>query len=998
MVRVGRQAGRHTGGPEMGYLRCEHLSPGSLKGDRADIVRRLLFAAVRFAVLVALAAGCGKGGLPGVEDSSLPLPDLSDRLPLSLGWSLRTSDGLGADGAAISAPGFALEEGVPASVPSTVLGVLVENGVYPDPTFGMNLRAIPGTTYPIGANFSNLPMPLDSPFRVSWWYRIEFALPAAFQGRSVYLHFEGINYRAEIWLNGRRIADRQTAAGAYRHFAFDVTDAVVPGGRNCLAVEVFPPGVRDLAITWVDWNPLPADKNMGLWREVYLTAAGDVTLRHPQVVSDLDLPSLETARLSVFAELHNRRQESVTGELVGRIEDLEFSQTVELGPGESRTVAFTPDRHPVLDLTRPRLWWPTEVGSQHLYELDLRFLLAGEISDRQSVRFGIREISSEINEHGSRVFQVNGRNILIKGGGWAQDLLLRPSPERERQEILYVKDLHLNTIRLEGQIVTRGLLDLCDELGIMVIAGWCCCAHWERWSSWDEEDRQVARESQRSQLVFLRNHPSVIDWLNGSDFHPPPDVERAYLEVIESVRWPNPCQSSATEEPSPVTGPTGLKMTGPYEYVPPVYWYEDTRNGGAFGFNTETSPGPAVPPLESLRAMLPEEHLWPIDPVWNYHAGGGVFGDLRVFTRALNERYGVASGVEDYARKAQALTYEAQRAMFEAYSRNKYRATGVIQWMLNDAWPSLIWHLYDYYLRPAGGYFGTKKACEPLHVQYSYDDRSVVVVNARYEAFPKMRVTARVFNLDSSEKFAGSEVLDVPADSSTRIFTLPEIQGLSQTYFLRLTLEDADGGEVSSNFYWLSTREDVLLWFLTQWHYTPTLIHADFRALQHLPPAALEVSAHAGPAAATPRGRESRFSDSLLSGNTGGHMGARASLSEESALSGKAEVVSAGREPLFEVPTLSGRPGEEGSVTVELRNAGQGLAFLVHLKLLRQDSGQEVLPILWEDNYFSLLPGEQKRITARFRAADLGGAASVVEIEGWNVPAVRLAAGAASVR
>ena len=191
-------------------------------------------------------------------------------------------------------------------------------------------------------------------------------------------------------------------------------------------------------------------------------------------------------------------------------------------------------------------------------------------------------------------------------------------------------------------------------------------------------------------------------------------------------------------------GATGVKMTGPYEYIAPSYWYLDTKFGGAHGFNTETSPGPAPPPIESLRRMLPEDKLWPINPAWDYHAGGGAFKDIHVFTEALNARYGTAASVEDYARKAQMMAYEGHRAMFEAFGRNKYTSTGVIQWMLNNAWPGLIWHLYDWYLRPGGSYFGAKKANQPLHVQYSYDDRSVVVVNSFYQPFTRMRVVARV--------------------------------------------------------------------------------------------------------------------------------------------------------------------------------------------------------------------------------------------------------------
>ena len=260
-------------------------------------------------------------------------------------------------------------------------------------------------------------------------------------------------------------------------------------------------------------------------------------------------------------------------------------------------------------------------------------------------------------------------------------------------------------------------------------------------------------------------------------------MEKAYLDVLEKLEWSKPILSNATDAPGPVSGPSGVKMKGPYDYVPPSYWLTDTKNGGAFGFATEIGPGGAVPPLESLKKMLPADHLWPIDDVWNFHAGGDEFKDIKRFTETLEGRYGKATGVDDYARKAQALTYDNQRAMMEGYGRNKYTSTGVIQWMLNNAWPSLIWHLYDYYLRPGGGYYGTKKACEPLHVQFSYDDRSVAVVNDLQQPFAGLKVTAEVFDLGLARKFSKTATVDVGADAVARAFVVPKVSGLDRGLF-----------------------------------------------------------------------------------------------------------------------------------------------------------------------------------------------------------------------
>jgi exo-1,4-beta-D-glucosaminidase len=120
------------------------------------------------------------------------------RLPLREGWGLESSAQAGQGGEVLSQPGFDASAWSRVTVPNTVVGALVENGTYPEPFFGMNLRTLPGMTYPVAKNFSLLPMSPESPFARSWWYRKEFELPAMLGGRALFLHFDGINYRANV--------------------------------------------------------------------------------------------------------------------------------------------------------------------------------------------------------------------------------------------------------------------------------------------------------------------------------------------------------------------------------------------------------------------------------------------------------------------------------------------------------------------------------------------------------------------------------------------------------------------------------------------------------------------------------------------------------------------------------------------------------------------------------------------------------------------------------
>lgn len=829
--------------------------------------------------------------------------EFPSKIFLTNGWALQSAEEVFETGATLSTKTISSHLAYPATVPSTVVGTLVDDKVYPDPFFGMNLKDLS----------------TNNAFKGPWWYQKEFTVASKRDGQ-VWLNFDGINYRANIWLNGKQIADTNQIVGAYRTYQFNITDNVMPGKANMLAVETFPADKTSLGINWVDWNPTPPDKNMGLWRDVYVTTTGPVALHYPHVVTKVDMPSLNRAHLLISADLENPSDKPATAMLKGFIEKLSVRQLVELAPHEIKHVEFLEQ---VID--DPRLWWPVHMGPQNLYDLNLTVTVNGTTSDENVVHFGIREATSELNDKGFRVFKINGKPILVRGGGWAPDMFLRPSAEREIQELRYVKDMNLNAIRFEGKTESGRFLEQCDREGILVIAGWCCCDFWEQWSKWKHNDYDIATESLRDQIRRIRNHPCLLTYWYGSDNPPNARAESNYLAVLKELDWPNPAQSSASGHKPAISESTGMKMSGPYEYVPPMYWYTDTKAGGAYCFNTETSPGPAIPPVETLRRMLPADHLWPINEMWNYHAGGGAFKTVNIFTEALNKRFGDATSLEDYAKKAQVMTYDGERAMFEAYARNKYDSTGVIQWMMNNAWPSMIWHLYDYYLRPGGGYFGTKKACEPLHIQYSYDDHSIVVVNGWYRDFKDLKVTAKVYNLDMIEKFSGQTNVDVWSDGVKRVFTLPENLELSPVYFVKLTLTESNGRLASENFYWLSTQGDTLDKPRdgSDWYYTPTKQFADFKALNTLPPTKLKVSAK------------------------------------------------------------SDRIKNERTTHVIIKNEGKSLAFFIRLKV-NDINGEEILPVIWQDNYISLLPGEEREISATY-ANSPKNSKPKVEVTGWNL-------------
>jgi exo-1,4-beta-D-glucosaminidase len=867
-----------------------------------------------------------------------------DRLELADGWLLQSSREVTVTPEVLSSESFRPDHWRPAKVPATVLAAQVAAGEFKDLFHADNLRKLPGMR-PVSADGA------PDAYDVPWWYRTEFRLPPAFRGRKVWLHCNGINSKANIWLNGKRLASSTEAAGSFRIFEFEATRLVDPDRVNVLALEVFAPGEDDFGINLVDWIPTPPDRDMGLWREVFLTASGPVRVRYPAVSTHFPDRTLERADLTVRAEVYNDSAAPVAGVLRGGFDGVQLETKVTLGPGEKRAVAFLPGEYPQLRISHPELWWPAGWGAQTLHRLSMQFEIAGVVSDAAAATFGIREVTAELHGEAARpgevfnnngdftgiptderpfLLRVNGRPVLIRGGGWCPDMLMRSSPERIRAEFRYLLDMHLNAIRLEGKLEGDAFFDLADQMGLLVLAGWCCGDRWEHWAKWKPNDYTIAYESLRTQSLRLRHHPSVALWMNGSDNPPRADIEAKYLQILAETGWPNPTLSSATSVPTKVSGPTGVKMTGPYDYVPPAYWLLDTRHfGGAFGFNTETSPGPAIPGLGSLRRFLPPDKVWPANELWDFHAGAGnLNNNITHFRESMDAIYGPPTGLEDFLRKAQAMAYDGERAMFEAYARNKYRSTGVIQWMLNNGWPSVVWHLYDYYLQPAAGYFGTKKACEPLHIQYSYDDRGVVVVNGSNRAVPALTAGVALYDFSLRQVFAHEGRLTAAPDSVQRIVVLPADRIPPGVCFLRLTLSDEGGRAISTNFYWLPREPSTFDWSNEQArahpYYTAVRTYEDLTMLNQLPSTRLE---------------------------------ATAIVRTESA-------------------------GEAIEVTV--RNPASSLAFQIHLALVAPEMGAEILPVRWEDNYFSLLPGETRTVVARYDAGTAVARATLT-VGGWNI-------------
>jgi beta-galactosidase/beta-glucuronidase len=898
-----------------------------------------------------------------------------EQLRLTRGWELKSSLLVDAPGERVSRPEFQTQDWHPAHVPGTVLSALVKNRVYPDPYVGMNNMRIPDACTEFNQRydlerFSHLPGGRN-PWRDPYWYRTCFTLPQSFSGRAVQLHLKGVNYRAEVWLNGRRLADARRIVGMFGRWALDIGPHIRSGQSNCLAVKVYPldfPGIpgepqlrvlgpfglnggdtgdiganvtMQCAVGW-DWLPAVRDRNLGLWQEVLIAATGPVDIRFPHVITDLPLPELNSADIELSVELVNTsgfRQEGTLNVTVLPPEAgdpaIRLRLPLTLAPGVSETRRLSASEFPELRMRDPELWWPNGLGSPALYSLNMEFEQESVVSDRESLCFGIREVGSAVTEVEGwirRDFFVNGRKVWLKGGAWVPDMLLNRSPEKLAAELKLCREANLNLIRIWGGGVTPpdNFFTLCDELGLMVwhdfwITG-DCQGTWGKGSRNYPFAAYVFLKNAVDTVKRLRNHPCLLVWTAGNEGYPREEIYVPLREkILAGLDGTRPfIPSSGYREPPrewglawPDNAKAGTYSGGPYSWVDPRTYYDKADAGRDWLFKNEVGL-PAVPVLESLKAFIPdlntpEDAPFPLNHVWGYHDACEGNGKYSLYDRALRLRYGEPRDLADYVNKAQLINAESHRAIFEAVNHVGNKSAGVLLWKINPAWPSLIWQLYDWYLRPHAGYYYAKKACEPLHIQLNLDDFKVAVIRHGSQENVGLTAEAEMYDRDSRLVWSFTEDVVMNTAPIREAFSVPSGPegGEGGVRFLRLRLRGRDEKNVSENFYWLAH---------------PGL---DFQALASLPQASVG-----------------------------------------------AELVS-----------MEEKEGQ-AQITWRIDNTGTSLAFFVRARLLEGSDGPEILPAFWNDNFFSLLPEESRTLSVCAPSASLNSRPEdlLLELSGMNVP------------
>ena len=736
----------------------------------------------------------GRGGL---LPRAAAMPEAAGgRLTLSGGgWQLQRASEVQAGGVEIASPAYKAEGWVTATVPGTVLTSYKNVGALADPNYADNQLMIS-----------------ESFFNSNFWYRNEFQLPQSFKHDRVFLNFDGINWKANVYLNGKQVGRLE---GAFIRGKFDVTDCVKEG-TNVLAVEIiknahigaikeknkqstdFNGGILGAdnptfhaTIGW-DWIPTMRGRNIGIWNDVFLTTTGKVTVQDPYVQTQLALPDTTQARLTAEVVVKNHDGKDVSGVLQGRVGDVTFEQPVQLKAGEERTVVFDADRFPQLQVKNPRLWWPNGYGTPYLYDANFTFKVGEEVSDARDFKVGIRQMT--FNEDGGVLnLYVNGRRFIGRGGNWGfSESNLNYRGREYETAVAYHADMNFTMLRnWVGMIGDEELYDACDKYGIMI---------WQDFWLANPADGpdpyypDMFIANAEDYVKRIRSHASIGLYCGRNEGFPPETIDKALRRIVKEEHPGMHYISSSADDV--VSG------HGPYRMLPAKTYF--TLETGNDKFHSERGM-PNVLTYESFLRTYSPEGIWPQSDQWGMHdyTLEGAQGATS-FNEIIATGYGQPESAKEFADLAQWVNYDGHRSLFESRSKNRM---GLLMWMSHSCWPSMVWQTYDYYFEPTAAYFAIKKASEPLHIQWNPATDEVEVVNYHAGLHPGLKARVQVLNMDATVACEKEVTVDSREDTTEKCIKLEFPDGLSQVHFIKLTLEE-NGKAVSENFYHRSKVEN----------------------------------------------------------------------------------------------------------------------------------------------------------------------------------------------
>ena len=808
-----------------------------------------------------------------------------ERYELSGGnWRLQRASEVNATGEEIATKGYDTSKWIAATVPGTVLASYINIGAVPNPNYADDVDQIS-----------------ESFFRSNFWYRDEFEVAELAENGQQWLNFDGINWKANVFLNGQFLGRIE---GAFMRGKFNVT-GLLHKGANYLAVEIicndhfaaikekdenttqFNGGVLGAdnptfhaSVGW-DWITTVRGRESGIWNEVYLTSTGMVSVSDPYVRTVIS-EDHKTVALHPSVFVRNSGSNAVKGTLSGYIGDVRFEKTVTLPAQAEQEITFAPEQFPQLTGGNFRLWWPNGYGEPYLYDAGFAFTPeATSVSTAISYKTGLREMKYVDAKDSLRIY-VNGRRFIPLGGNWGFDEhnLLYRSREYDIA-VGYHRDMNFTMIRnWVGQIGDEAFYDACDRHGIMI---------WQDF--WlanpadgpDPYDDALFLGNAYDYTRRMRSHASIGLYCGRNEGFPPDAIDRKLREYVHLLAPGMEYISHSSSE--------GVSGGGPYRALTMKEYF-----GKQSGKIHSERGMPNVMNIESLRRTFSPDALWPQSLQWGQH-DFTLQGAQRAseFNRLVKEGFGEAKSAEEFSRWAQLINYNGYRGMFESTSKSR---AGLLLWMSHPCWPSMVWQTYDYYFEPTAAYFGAKKACEPLHIQYNALTDSIELVNHSAGNQTKINATATIFDLNGKRVSQKKTQVNSADDSTQAWLKLSELMPRVTTdvYFLRLQLSDKKG-ILSENLYIMGRKEN------------------DYRALSSLP---------------------------------------KPMLQQQVKISGEqAEVI--------------------------LKNTGKTPAVFLRLNLKGEDN-EQILPVVYSDNYLTLMPGEQRIVIITWKRQDARGQQPRIEI------------------
>jgi beta-galactosidase/beta-glucuronidase len=857
----------------------------------------------------------------------------------------------------------------PVKVPSTVLTGLVANHIYPDPYQGLNNMLIPDASDQFNKEYnleqySHLPND-PNPWKKPYWYRTAFRVPAGDKGRYFQLIFKGINYRAEVWVNGKKIADSTQMAGMFAEHNLNVSHAIIAGGENTLAVKIFPldyPGLPSkeqlqalgpfydnggptgdigknvtmlCSVGW-DWMPPVRDRNMGIWQPVYLRTSGAVTIGRPKLVTNLPgLPDTSIAKIALTLTLSNHSGATRNGKLIVRIQPenftglaVQFSKNETIAANGSSVVNLDAAKISELAIHQPHLWWPNGYGRANLYRIRLQYADQNGIADDTTFAFGIRTVSSTavtVKGFVRRDFYVNGKRVNLVGGAWVPDLMVNRDSTRYDYEMHLCRNANVNLVRIWGGGVTPpdAFWNAADKYGEMVWSDFWVTGdtqgEFKGSPDWPLEGN-IFIKNVVSTIYRIRNHPSLLVWTGGNEGHARKELYDAMRDNIINLDGTRPYIPSSSGFAKLPTGwkgswpddmPSGVYSGGPYQWTDPKEYFKKADAGRDWVFKDETGI-PSQPPYTTLAKVIPNL-VWdtklpfPLNNSWGYHDACTGAARYDKYINEMVKRYGQPATIVNFSDKMQLMNAVGYQGIFEAAGHKLNETGGVMLWKLNSALPSVVWQIYDWYLEPNAGYYAMQNSCEPIHIQFNQDDSTAAVLNRTQHATGMLTASAAIYNMDSrligSFKVAHTSLTET---GTQEMINLKEILSTAKgVSFVVLNLTNSAGKTVSHNVYWLSPGDD-------------------FTAFNNMQGTRLQVKV----------------------------------LKTE-------------------------KSSTENKWTIQFANNTGKLAFFVRPQLMKNQ--EEIMPSYWTANYFTLAPKESITVSVSAPRAKLENTQPTVLVEGWNI-------------